>query len=113
MILRRNSFSITERRGFNLSCDVKKPAASGGYLKLYAFENDQLLALIAQIFMFKPVLLHCTKLLAENLLYNLCLSNFSQKCLLRVEKHAFVKVKLREILVKWFDGKKNRRDCFL
>ena len=67
---------------------------------------------IAQIFMFKPVLLHYTKLLAENLLYKLCFSNFSQKCLLRVEKHAFVKVKLREILVKWFDGKKSPWSLF-
>ena len=67
---------------------------------------------IAQIFMFKPVLLHYTKLLAENLLYKLCFSNFSQKCLLRVEKHAFVKVKLREILVKWFDGKNSPWSLF-
>ena len=67
---------------------------------------------IAQIFMFKPVLLHYTKLLAENLLYKLCFTNFSQKCLLRVEKHAFVKVKLREILVKWFDGKNSPWSLF-
>ena len=43
MILRRNSFSITERRGFKLSYDVKKRAASGGYLKLLNNENDLLL----------------------------------------------------------------------
>ena len=41
VILRRNSFScITKRRGFKLSYDVKKRAASGGYLKLLAFENS-------------------------------------------------------------------------
>ena len=39
VILRRNSFSITERGGFNLSYAVKNVAASGGYLKLLAFEN--------------------------------------------------------------------------
>ena len=43
VILRGNSFSITERRGFNPSKDVEKPAASGGYLKLLAFENSQYL----------------------------------------------------------------------
>ena len=34
VILRGNSFSITERRGFKLSYDVEKHAANGGYLKL-------------------------------------------------------------------------------
>ena len=43
VILRRNSFSIIERRGFNLSYDIGKPAASDGYLNLSAFENDQFL----------------------------------------------------------------------
>ena len=43
MILRRNSFSIIERRGFSLSYDIGKPAASGGYLNLSGFENDQFL----------------------------------------------------------------------
>ena len=43
VILRANSFSITERRGFNLSHHVEKSAASGGYLKLLAFENILLL----------------------------------------------------------------------
>ena len=43
VILRRNSFSIIERGGFNLSHAVGKPAASGGYLKLFGFENDQFL----------------------------------------------------------------------
>ena len=45
MILRGNSFSIIERRGFNLSYDVEKSAASGGYLKILAFENSQYLAM--------------------------------------------------------------------
>ena len=42
VILRKNSFSITEKRGFNLSYDVGKPAASGGYQTLLALENGQL-----------------------------------------------------------------------
>ena len=48
VILRRNSFSITERRGFKITYDIRKPAASGGYLKLLAFEND--LFLVVNIF---------------------------------------------------------------
>ena len=40
VILRGNSFSISERRGLNLSYDAEKPAANGGYLKLLAFENS-------------------------------------------------------------------------
>ena len=43
VILRGNSFSMTERRGSKLSYDVEKPAASGRYLKLLAFENSQFL----------------------------------------------------------------------
>ena len=43
VILRRNSFSIIERSGFHLFNDVEKPAASGSYLKLSAFENMQFL----------------------------------------------------------------------
>ena len=43
LILRRNSFSIIKRGGFNLSHEVRKPAANGGYLKLFGFENDQFL----------------------------------------------------------------------
>ena len=43
VILRGNSFSMTEIRGSKLSYDIEKPAASGRYLKLYAFENTQLL----------------------------------------------------------------------
>ena len=43
VILRRNSFSIIERRGSNLSYEVGISAASGDYLKLFGFENDQFL----------------------------------------------------------------------
>ena len=43
VILRGNSFSKTERRGFKHSCGIEKPAASGGYCKLQATENSQYL----------------------------------------------------------------------
>ena len=43
VILRENSFSMTEIRGSKLSYDIEKPAASGRYLKLLAFQNSQFL----------------------------------------------------------------------
>ena len=55
VILRGNTFSITERRGFNLFNDVEKPAASGSYLKLSAFEIANFWWEITHIFMPKAI----------------------------------------------------------
>ena len=65
-----------------------------------------------QNFMFEPIILHYAKSLALNLLHNIHFFNLLQKHLLRVEKYAFVKVRINNFLQ--FDlTEKNRRDRFL
>ena len=112
VILRRNSFSITERRGFHLSYHGEKPAASGSYLKLLAFENSQCLARTYS-FMFK----NFNTSLWMNFTSSLSLQNRFHRFDLEMPpkggKTCICETLISWIFVKRFDGKKSPWSLFI